>query len=202
MVCGIILILLGGFIAAMNWYAPIQSKREDRHVSMVPLIGAALLGGGIYSLSGSLLWSLLAIPCDLGTVLFVVGLPWLFSELWQTSRFNELAKFIANDNGREIFVTLYRNGHASINQEYNGTVGPQEHGSIPVSRGFSGKWELNDNVFHLTEITGGRDLLLVPTGNNFLSTESQLESDAKTHTLMDNLVFEQTKNRIRGITNG
>ena len=139
MVFSIFLILLGGFIAASNWYAPIRSKREERHVSTVPLIGVALLGGGIYTLSGSLLWALLAIPFDLGTVLFLLGLPWLFSELWQTSWFNELANFIARDNGREVLITLYRNGRVSINQEYNGTVGPLEHGFIPVSRGYSGK---------------------------------------------------------------
>ena len=196
MIFGIVMILLGGFFAAMNWYAPIQSQRENRHVSMVPLVGAVLLGIGIYLISGSMLWSLLAIPLDLGTLLFVLGLPWLFSELWQTSRFNELAKFHADDNGRDIHITLYKNAICAINQEYNETVGPQEHGAIPCSRGFSAKWQLSDDVFHITDITGGREMELVPNGGGYTSSESNVESDAKAHTLMNNLNFVQTKNRI------
>jgi hypothetical protein len=196
MIFGVITILLGGFVAAMNWYSPFQSQRENRHVSMVPLIGAGLIGVGIYSLTGSLLWSLIAIPLDLGTLFFVLGLPWLFNEFWQTSRFNAVAKFNTNDNGREIVITLYKNGGASINQEYNGTVGPQEHGAIPCSRGFAGKWKFVDDEFLLTELSGGRELKLVFAGNSYVSSESNVESDAKNHTLMNNLIFEQTKNRI------
>ena len=199
MVFGVITILLGGYVAAMNWYAPIHSKRENRNVSMIPLIGSALIGAGIYSITGSILWSLWAIPLDLGTLLFVFGIPWLFREIWESSTFNERAKFHANDNGREILISLCKNGQAAIHQEYNGTVGPQEYGSIPCSRGFNAEWNLNDDgVFHLTNVTGGRDLKLIPDGENFVSVETNVDTGAKPHALMDDLNFTQTKNRIAG----
>jgi hypothetical protein len=194
MVLAIIAILLGGFIAAMNWYAPIQSKLESRSVSMPPFIGAAMMGFGIYHLTDSIRWSLLAIPLDLGTLLFLIGLPWLIAESLKTAQYNEVVTFYSDDRGRELFITLYRNGVASIRQDYNGTVGPQEQGAIPGSRGFNARWEQNGDVFSLTDITGGREMVLTPDEGGFLSSESKVEPEAKPHTLMDNLRFTQTKN--------
>lgn len=197
MTVGIITIVLGGFIALMNWLAPIQSKLKNRHVSMVPIFGALLIGIGIYSITDSFLWSLLAIPLDLGTLMFVLSLPWLFNEIWETSRFNELSKFYTNDNGRKIFITLYKKGLVCIYQEYNDTANPQEQGYIPVSQGFTGKWELIDNKFYITEFLGGRKLELIINGDSFLSIESNVEPNAEKHTLMDDLIFNQTKNLLK-----
>tara|TARA_R110002111_G_scaffold1157_1_gene8190 strand:- start:54425 stop:54901 length:477 start_codon:yes stop_codon:yes gene_type:complete len=154
MVFGILAIILGGYIALMNWSAPIQSKRQNRHVSMVPFFGAILLAVGIYSLTGSILWALIAIPCDPGTGLFLLALPRLFNELWQTSRFNELATFYNNDQGREIFIRLYRNRRATITQKYNDSDRSQDSGVMLCQQGSVGKWEqINDvrRTYHLFE---------------------------------------------------
>ncbi|MFH1304310.1 MAG: hypothetical protein ABIK07_24920 [Planctomycetota bacterium] len=195
MVFGILAIILGGYIALMNWSAPIQSQRQNRNVSMVPFFGGILLGVGIYSLTGSILWALIAIPCDPETGLFLLALPWLFNELWQTSRFNELATFYNNDQGREIFIRLYRNRRATITQKYNDTDRPQDSGVMLCQQGLVGKWERINDVFCLSEFAGGRKLELACNGENFQSTESNVEADEEQSTLMNDLNFQLTKNR-------
>ena len=196
MTLGVLLISFGGFIALMNWLAPIQSKLKGRHVSMVPLFGSVFIAAGIYSVTDSFLWSLIAIPVDLGTLMFFLGLPWLFKELWKTSSFNELVNFYANDNGREVLISLYKNNVVSIHIEFNNTVKPIDSIAIPVSAGFEGKWQLLGDDFLIFEFSQGRKLELNADNDNFFCIETCIEADAEKHTLMGNLTFKQTKNKL------
>ena len=137
MIFGIILLAFGGFIAACNWTAPIISWRSGRNVSMVPLIGGALVGAGIYFLTGSAWWALLGIPLDLGTLTLIVSLPWLVNELWSTSRFARLHQFECRDSGREIRIELSSNSKAALTIVFDQFEAAEYFDSYPVQIGFA-----------------------------------------------------------------
>ena len=82
MALSLIVVLLGGFFAVLNWSALFVAKRTGRNVSVIPLIGGVLLAVGIYRLTDSIWLSLLAIVLDLGTLILFATIPLLIRQLW------------------------------------------------------------------------------------------------------------------------
>ena len=119
MIIGYALLVLGAFVACYNWYAPIASHRSNRNVSMVPLVGATLLGTGIYLVTSSFWWSLLAIPLDLGTLCLVFAFPTFIANEWATSRYNLVHEFHSAEGWRNISLRLFRNKAACFKLDFD-----------------------------------------------------------------------------------
>jgi hypothetical protein len=86
MKAAVALIVLGGFVALLNWWSLYASYRDKKFHSSVPLLGAGLLGVGMFILPSSRRYSWSAIFFDYGTLVFLIALPTLVKEGWSASK--------------------------------------------------------------------------------------------------------------------
>lgn len=189
MVFGYVLLLLGGIVALSNWYTPIASFRSKRNVSMVPLVGAALLGTGIYVITSSIWWSLLAIFLDLGTLVFVLVLPNIIYDVWATSRYNLVHEFHSAQQFRNVSLRLYRNNTACFKLSIDKESVPSGYSLGSVIIGLVGKWEPCSDGFRIYNYGDGRELLLTASGETFNCIESDLSNSSSADSRMDGLEF-------------
>lgn len=189
---GYVLLLLGTVVACGNWYAPIASYRSKRNVSMVPLVGAALLGTGIYTVTSSVWWSLLAIPLDLGTLCLIFAVPAIIDSEWSTSRFNLVHEFHSTQDFQSISLRLYRNSTACFKLEFDPELAPSDNCATPISLGLAGKWEQCSNGFRIYNYGSGREMMLTSKGEAFISSESAIPDTSPTYSRMDGLAFVKT----------
>jgi hypothetical protein len=67
-IVAIILGVLGGLVIVANWVIAISASRSKRHMSMVPVVGAALAAVALLLVEGLRRWAWLPIVLDLGTL--------------------------------------------------------------------------------------------------------------------------------------
>lgn len=186
MIVGVLLMIVGGAITLANWSAPIVSLCSDRNVSMVPLVGGCFLALGIYVSTKSIGTALLGFALDLGTICFVVSLPWLAFELWSTSRFARVHNLKCHEPGRDISVELFQRGRAAMTMRFD----PEHFEGSPVSIGFSAKWESRGEGFEVFEYADGRSIALTWRDGSYLASELSIPIAADSWTLLDGCRFK------------
>ena len=103
---GIALIVLGSAVSLLNWFTLVVSLRGDRFVSVVPLIGALLLGRGLGLVPQTPPFAWLAVIADYGTLVLIISLPRLAYSFWSTSRFNRICALRTEDAGRRVRIAI------------------------------------------------------------------------------------------------
>ncbi len=141
--------MLGGYIAAMNWYSICASHRSHRNVSPVPLFGALLLVLGLLGFEQTKPYAWVGVLADYGTLALFIALPMLAWESWTTSRFNLLHRFLSDAGGRRDDIRLFKRGRFTIKTEYDPPVPCNEHGALAVSQGRVGTWRRDGDSFCL-----------------------------------------------------
>lgn len=172
MVAGVILILLGGLFTIGNWSAQLASRRTDRNVSVVPLIGGGLLASGLYLATESKWWALLGFFFDLGSIVCILSMAWLAQELWCTSRFSRLHLFKCHHLGRDITVELFDRGRATIKFKFDQSIAPSHFDECPIEIGFSASWTPKDNGFEVFDYADGGSMKLTQSEAVFVVDES------------------------------
>lgn len=76
----VLCLLLGSYFIVLNASAPLLAKRKQRNFSMIPLLGGGLFAIGIYLLTHSILWAVLAFLIDPATLVFLIALPSLIRQ--------------------------------------------------------------------------------------------------------------------------
>lgn len=144
------LIVLGGLLCVANWLSVLQSILTKKFHSAVPFFGAGLLGGGMLLVPATRHWAWLAILLDYGTLAFIIALPHLIHEAWNTSQFNLLRDYSGKIENKFVRLRLFRRGIFTIRisiQRPPGQSGLTGTGTI-------GTWSVSDERLKL-EIHGG-----------------------------------------------
>jgi len=149
-VIGIVLISAGGCIALANWLTLIVGYSTKRFCSPVPFVGAILLGAGMLLLPPTRLYCWSALFFDYGTLAFLIALPRLGREFWNTSRLNLLNEYIGQTGKKMACLRLFKKGVFTI--RLNITRRPNEPGL--VSTGLIGTWERSGDQIQLTTNQG------------------------------------------------
>lgn len=145
-----ILIVLGGLLCFANWMMVIQTARTKRFHSAVPFFGAGLLGCGMLLLPVTRHWAWSAILLDYGTLAFIVASPRLFSDFWDTSRFNLLYSYSGHSENKSVQLCLFRRGIFTVRISIQRPAGQ----SGLVGTGTVGSWRAENEKLKL-EIQGG-----------------------------------------------
>jgi hypothetical protein len=132
-----VLMALGGLVAFANWLSVYWSYHTKRFHSAVPLLGAALLGAGMFGLPATRPYCWIALIVDYGTLAMLFALPRLVQEIWATSRFNLLGEYLGQTGRKNVSLRLFRHGIFTIRLELNRPSG--ECGI--VGRGTIGTWQ-------------------------------------------------------------
>ncbi len=128
---------LGGLIAFANWWSVYWSYRTKRFHSAVPLVGAALLGAGMFILPATRPYCWSALILDYGTLALLAASPQLFRELWSTSRFNLVSEYLGEAGMKTVHLRLFRRGIFTIRLQLHRP--PGECGL--VGTGTIGTWQ-------------------------------------------------------------
>jgi hypothetical protein len=136
-VIAISLVVLGGLIAVANWWSVISSFRTKRFHSAVPLLGAVLLGTGMFLLPATRPFCLIAVVIDYGTLALLLASPRLVREVWSTSKFNLVSEYLGQAGMKTVYLRLFRRGVFTIRLQLHRPAG--ERGL--VGTGTVGRWQ-------------------------------------------------------------
>jgi hypothetical protein len=166
-------LMLGAYIATINWLCIYWSNRDKKHHSSVPFIGALFLGVGLagFSATRSFWWT--SIFLDYGTLIGILGLPYLLSQVWRTAGFNRLHRFCSQEGGRKTTVTLYKGGVGVVLVEFDPPVKPDqtaEYRTSSISRPCS--WQRIGSSYELNEPGEGRKIRMTPSGDLLICEDS------------------------------
>jgi hypothetical protein len=123
-------IALGGLVALGNWWNVFLSYHTKRFHSPVPLIGAGLLGSGMYVLPATRPYCWAALILDVGTLALLFAVPQIVRDACGTSRFNLVSEYVAQTSTRAVYLRLFRRGIFTVRQ--------QLHRGLIISR--VGEW--------------------------------------------------------------
>jgi len=171
-IIGLVAIGLGGFVCVFNWLTIYLSRKQNRFVSAVPLVGAALLVFGLRQFAATSPFAWVGIVVDYGTLALVLALPKLVGELWSTSRINLVRSFVCRSSGRIVRIKLFKRGIFTIRGTYNPPIPCNPRGFLIDSFGFVGSWRQDGTDFILEDYADDRILRLRPDGDRFLSQET------------------------------
>ena len=79
-VFALVCIVFGALFSLMNWVMVIETRRTGRFHSVVPFVGAVLLGAGLALLPQTRHFAWLAILADCGTLMLIYSLPQLIRQ--------------------------------------------------------------------------------------------------------------------------
>lgn len=126
---------------------------------------------GIFLVTGSFWWSLIAILLDPGTVVLLVAAPHLTNVLLSTSRYRKILSLRAKDLGREIELELFKNSIATITINYDQAT--MANHSLPylTQCGLMAKWKETADGFEVYNYSDGRILTLQFVNGAYQSSE-------------------------------
>ncbi|MEZ6096648.1 MAG: hypothetical protein R3C03_20865 [Pirellulaceae bacterium] len=178
MIFGCVMMLLGVIPAAANWYSPFSEALTGKYNSMVPPVGGILIGIGIYSLTRSIWWALLAIPLDLGLVLLPFFLHSIVSDAIAHSKRNEIGDFVAFRDGHKTTLKLFKNSTA----RFTHSVGTAQYG-------FAGKWSKIADGYEIYNYLDSRICALVQDQQQLILTETIAGSHEENEIDLNGLIF-------------
>lgn len=187
-------LLLGCYIAALNWYSIYASQRSNRHVSPVPFFGGILLVVGFLGFDLTAPYAWLGVILDYGTVSIFLVLPYLLWESWTTSRFNLLHRFVSVSKRRKDDIRLYKRGKFTIRTEYEPGIPCNDHGALAASIGRVGRWTKESDSYSLEGYGEDRILRILRSDGMFVTEEENYpDSNKYQHDRMDGLELKKEK---------
>jgi hypothetical protein len=163
------LLLLGAYISSINWLSIYWSNRDKKHHSSVPLLGAFFLGLGLAGFRATRPFWWTSIFIDYGTLVAILGLPYLLFQFWRTAGFNRLHQFRCQEEGRKTTVTLYKSGVGVVLVEFDPPVRPNptaDYRTSSISRSCS--WRRIDSSYELNELGEGRIIRITKRGEQLI----------------------------------
>lgn len=133
-------------IAYGNFRVFIYRHTTKKYSSYAPLMGAIFFFLGTMGVEKQYLkviWFLVFL--DIGTIVTIISLPFLFKELFVNSRF---CRYRVYQNDTQI-LTLYKfKNSQTFNWQYTAKIEPSE---TPTLAGFGGNWTIKNNQLYLDE---------------------------------------------------
>ena len=150
------LLVAGLLFPVLSWITliitSIENRKTQKSVSgiYIPVIGPILIDIWII-IEEMPLWALI-IPwaLDIGTLAFLWVLPRLAAELWQTSRFTRITRFVGSKENQTVVISLHRGGHYLLKKQWQRPAG--ECGILGLSE--PGTFKCEGDVILLTSHDG------------------------------------------------
>jgi hypothetical protein len=179
---------LGAYVSAVNWLCIYWSHRDKKYHSSVPLIGAFFLGLGFLGFSTTRPFWWTSIFIDYGTLIAILGLPYLLSQFWSTSRINRLHLFCSEEGGRKTTISLFKGGVGVVLVEFDPPIKPDptaEYLTSSISRPCA--WRLSGSLYELNELGEGRVVRIKPLGAQFLCEDAPTSDPVTSYFRLDGL---------------
>ncbi|MEW6359630.1 MAG: hypothetical protein AB1696_25055 [Planctomycetota bacterium] len=170
-------LILGAFLAGLNWYSILASRRQGRFVSPIPILGGGLLVLGLLGFERTRPYAALGILADYGTLGLFLAMPVILWEAWCTSSANLVHRFVSDRDGRRDDIRLFRRGRLAIDTRYDPPAQSNAQGALAVSRGFVGRWRAEGDGFVLEGYHEGRILRIREADGGYITTETGGPSD-------------------------
>jgi len=138
----------------------------------VPFVGPGLLDLWLLA-RGEPGWALV-VPwlADVGTLFFLVALPRLVRDVWQTSRFTRLLLLSGEHSDTRVEISLHRGGHYLLRKHWNPDATTHASaGYRPVFLGEPGVCEEVTGGWRLTSHAGRVRLLLRGEGSGYVVSD-------------------------------
>lgn len=133
-------------IAYGNFRVFLHQLKGKQSSSYAPLIGVMAFFIGTLGLKECPIWIWLLVLLDMGTLIFIISLPFLFKEFFINSRFCRY-RIYKNDKHN---ITLYKfNNHQTFNWQYSGKNEKMPLDNLPRLAGMGGNWQMSDHEFYL-----------------------------------------------------
>lgn len=192
MIVAYVLIAIGGWVSLANWLSPVLSVRGKRNVSAIPVVGAVLLGLGLWLLPATRSFAWIALFADYGTLILIVSAPWIAKEMWLSYNTKLVHSFSAEVGGRLVTIKLYEREIAHIRFVFDPVVPRGVHGGGTSQLGLVGKWSEVETGIAITDFGGGRRVLLVAEGQGVVrADEHGHQGDAGTNDTLDGVLLNE-----------
>jgi hypothetical protein len=152
---------IGAYFSVINWLCINWSRRDKKHHSPIPLLGAWFLGMGLAGFTATRPFWWMCVLIDYGTFSLILALPYLLAEFWNTCSINRLHRFYSLEEGRETTIDLFRRGHALIRMKFDSNFKMQSaREPRPLSLGSPCIWHMSDSVYELDGFGYGSERVL------------------------------------------
>jgi hypothetical protein len=94
-------------VNALSFY---RTHVKKKFTSSIPLVGGLFGLLGFVQIPQLRNWCWVAVLVDYGSIAFLLALPKVVRELWQTSSINLVDEFVGRDGGKEVKIKLYKAG--------------------------------------------------------------------------------------------
>jgi hypothetical protein len=139
----VVLWFLFVLVNAASFY---RTHVKKNFTSAVPLIGGVFGLLGFYQIPLLRKWCWVAVLLDYGSVDFLIAVPKVVKELWQTSRINLLSELTGEEGTKQVKIRLYKAGVFVIKHRISRKKG--ETGLVESSD--IGSWYKTDRTIVLT----------------------------------------------------
>lgn len=183
----IALIVLWFLIVLINARSFYDTHIRRRFASSIPIIGGLLGVAGCYQIPSLRQWCWVPVLLDYGSITFLLALPRVVRELWQTSRINLVHEFTGKDYNKEVKIRLYKAGVFTLKLQF---VRPKRSaGLLAASR--IGSWSATDGTIVLTE--GEDSLTLQQLGETWKVNRSTSQYRNGSELAIAHLEFQETR---------
>jgi len=151
----------------------VHSWRFKKHTSpiFIPLIGPLCLSGLVIHF-GKPLWLIpIAWIADVGTVAFLLVIPYLIADWWNVSGFTRILMLHGSQGVQSAVLTLHSTGHYALKKSWQGEFGI---GAL----GEPGTYRRTENGFELVAHHGLRRFLRTAANGTYLVEESHADAAA------------------------
>lgn len=152
----LILLLLGGLLAAGNAWNQFRTRRTGHWHSPVPLLGGLFLSAGLFMLPATRPFAWSGLLLDYGTLAVGLALPKIGREWWRTRPCHLLSEYAAGRGNRTVRLRLFRHGLFTLQLQWSRA--PEEVGLI--SAGAIGGWRETDACLTLHAEDGDLAILV------------------------------------------
>ena len=183
----IVLIVLWFLIVLINARSFYDTHIRRRFASSIPIIGGLLGAVGCYQIPSLRKWCWVPVLLDYGSITFLLALPRVVRELWQTSRLNLVHEFTGKDHHKEVKIRLYKAGVFTLKHQF--ARPKRSAGLLTASR--IGSWSATDGTIVLTD--GEDSLTLQPLGETWKVNRSTSHYRNDSELAIAHLEFQETR---------
>jgi hypothetical protein len=140
-VAAIVLMVIGGFFAVMNWACLISSLVTKKHSSMVPPLGGLLLAVGFALYPGLRPYAICGLLLDIGFWALLFAIPMMVSESLRSAPWRRVARVSGQWKEITFHLSMYRPDYYVV--RVSRSLPPGETGW--VERSSFGRWSAAEN---------------------------------------------------------
>jgi hypothetical protein len=178
-----IISLLSGIGCLTSWW---KRNYQDHPPIFIPIIGPVLLTFWILH-SNKPLWLIPIVwICDVGTIAFIIAIPRLISDWWNTCSFTSILNLHSSSGIQTVILSFHSTGHYLLQKKWNRPAG--ETGVIEL--GEVGSFTRTGEIIEMKSIHGwSRQILFTKDGHYHVNEKNSITNIHPDYSI-DNWIFE------------